>query len=61
MSFFFFKPITDMMSAICCKIVAGPELFGDRITEELMVLGYGQWHMAFHDSILSAFVMVKVL
>lgn len=50
-----------MMSAICCKIVAGPELFGDRITEELMVLGYGQWHMAFHDSILSAFVMVKVL
>jgi len=25
-----------------------------------MVLGYGQWHMAIHDSILSAFVMVKV-
>ena len=32
----------------------------DRITRELMVLGYGQWHMAIHDSILSAFVMVKV-
>lgn len=26
-----------------------------------MVLGYGQWHMAFHDSVLSASVMVKVL
>lgn len=50
-----------MMSAICCKIVAGPGIVWGQVTEELMVLGYGQWHMAFHDSILSAFVMVKVL